>query len=59
MQRKDRVCCHRNPGRDILDAETFQIDRSAVLLDQYDGARQLPGRNFIVEKFGDAFELGR
>jgi hypothetical protein len=24
-----------------------------VLLDQYDRARQLPRRNFIVEKFGD------
>jgi hypothetical protein len=30
-----------------------------MLLDQYDRTPQFPGRNFIVEKFGDAFELGR
>jgi hypothetical protein len=59
VKRKDRVWCHRNFGLDGLDAETFQIDRLAVLLDQDDRARKLPCRNLIVEKFGDAFELGR
>ena len=43
----------------ILDTETFQIDRLAVLLDQDDRARQLSRRNFIVEKLGDALELVR
>ena len=59
MKRKDRVRRHRNPGRDILNAKTFQVDRPAVLLDQYDGARQLSGHDLIVEKFGDTFELVR
>jgi hypothetical protein len=30
-----------------------------MLLDQYDGARQLPRRNLIVEDFGNVLELCR
>ena len=59
MKRKYRLRCHRSFGRNVLDAETFQIDRLAVLLDQHDRARQLPRCNLIVEKFGDAFEFVR
>src|SRR6185295_14762466 len=45
------------PASINIIAATLQIDRLAMLLDQHDGARQLPGCNLIVEKFGNAFEL--
>ena len=39
---------HRLPGRWIPHAETFEIDRLAVLLDQQDRAGYLAGRDFVA-----------
>ena len=58
MQCKNGIRRHRPLGGDVANAEAFEIDRPAVLLDQYDRARQLPGRDFVVEKFSDALEFG-
>ena len=59
MQRKDCVRRHGNTGCDIAHAEALQIERTAMLLDQDDGARQLAGGYLVVEERGDALELFR
>ena len=42
MKCENRIRCHRSIGLDSLDAEAFQIDRLAVLLDQYDRPGNFP-----------------
>ena len=44
---------HRLAGRGVPHAETFEIDRLAVLLDQQDCAGNLAGRNFIANVVAD------
>ncbi len=58
MKCKDGVRRHRPLGGDVTNAEAFEIDRPAMLLDQHDHAGKLSGRDFILEKFSQALQLG-
>ena len=50
---ENRVRRHRLSGRGIPHAETFEIDRLAVLLDQEDRAGNLAGRDFVANVVAD------
>jgi hypothetical protein len=50
MNRKDGVRRHWRAGLDVALAEVLQIDRLAVALDQDDGARNPPRRDFAIEE---------
>ena len=53
---EDRVRRHRQAGREVADAETLEIDRLAVLLDQQDRAGNLAGRDFVANVIADPIE---
>ena len=57
MERENRIRRHREPSCDIAHAEALQIDGTAMLLYQDDGARQFSRGNLVIEERANALEL--
>ena len=53
---KDSVRGHRTSGFDVTHAKTFEIDGTAVLLDQNDGAWNPAGHDFVADIVADALQ---
>src|SRR5665213_122402 len=59
MKREDGIRRHLRLRRDVADAETSEIGRHAVLLDQDYRAWNFSGRGFVLKKIGQALKSRR
>ncbi len=57
IEPKYGIGAHRRLGRDVANTEVLEISRFAVLLDQDDGARNLPGRDLVAKEVADPLQF--